>query len=548
MISRTRKKKQIMMTPIAKHLKRFALLGFMLSAIPSQAATTDKLLRLEADMLKYISTNERDSFFIITEQLKEASEEEGEERLFYKAWSKQAVYEATHQNYQRASEIAQALSNHAAAENSVIGRYFSLHTKATIMQQQDQYEEAEKTYLEALTIRHTNFPEESAAEDLRELMKIAYVRNDIEKARKYAYQLLSEPHLAPHHKGRTLYRLSIMAFDENDVEEFNRVYEEMKRLMQTDGIRSLNLFTEVNYHIINGDYKQALRLADWLSADTCSERKAIIYHRMGDNEKAYEYMALYKHVSDSIARVSHNNVVSNLYLRMNNDRLRLERELLTHQNSQLRYRLYIGAGIIVILILLLLIYQRHKFIRLLKHDSKMMDYGKQDAEKAIKDLNELSLFESQTDIPLIMPVKVNKLCNHLTNLTQSHCQKGVMATFQTVLADDFEIKTNADALEKLLTHLLNYAARFTHEGSITLKCDESGDFVRFSITDTGIILGNKSKNRFIDMFTEQSDTIRYVGMNFAIWQSITRLLHGRIWHDMEYTNGTRFCFEIPKEP
>ena len=538
----------MMMKTITNHLKLFTLLGFLLGTSVMQAATSDKLLQLEADMLNYIATNERDSFFIVTEKLKEASLEEGNERLFYKAWSKQAVYEATHQNYHQASEIAKASTNYAAAENSVVGRYFSLHTKATVLQQEDRYEEAEKLYLDALAIRHNNFPEESAAEDLRELMKIAYNRNDIERAKKYAYQMLAEPNLAPHHKGRTLYRLSIMAFEENDVEEFNRIYEEMKRLMQTNGIRSLNLYTEVNYHIINGDYKHALRLAEWLSADTCAERKAIIYHRMGDNEKAYNYMAQYKHLSDSIARVSHNSVVSNLYLRMNNDRLRLEREVLTHQNSQLRYRFYIGIGVFVILFLLFLVYQRHRIIRLLKHDNLLLDYGKKDAEKAIKDLNELSFYESKTDIPLVTPVRVNKLCNHLTSLTQNRCHKDVMMTFQTKLPDDFEIKTNADALEKLLTYLLNYSARFTHKGSIALDCEEKGDFVRFSITDTGMDLGNKHKNKIIDLFTEQSNTIRYVGMNFSIWQSITRLLHGRIWHDLEYANGTRFCIEIPKSP
>lgn len=532
---------------IMRHLRLIALMGCIVCTACLKAAPSDALLRLEADMLKYIGTNERDSFFIITEKLKEASRDEGEERLFYKAWSKQAVYEAMHQNYRRATEIAQALNDYAASEKSVVGRYFTLHTKATILQQQDQYDDAEEAYLEALSVRHANFPEESAAEDLRELMKIAYMRNDVEKAKKYAYQLLAEPHLAPHHKGRTLYRLSIMAFEENDAAEFNRIYDEMKRLMQTNGIRSLNLFTEVNYHIINGDYKHALRLADWLSPDTCAERKAIIYHRMGDNGKAYEYMARYKHLSDSVARMSHNNVVSNLYLRMNNDRLRLEREVLTHQNRQLRYRFYIGAGIVLILLLLFLVYQRHRIVRLLRHDNKMLDYGKKDAEKAISDLNELSLYESQTELPLTTPVKVNKLCNHLTNLTQNHCRKEVVATFQTDLPDDFEVKTNADALEKLLSHLLNYAARFTHEGSITLQSEDRGEHVRFSVTDTGVPLAGKSKNRFVDFFTEQSSTIRYIGMNFSIWQAITRLLHGRIWHDQDYTKGIRFCIEIPKE-
>jgi light-regulated signal transduction histidine kinase (bacteriophytochrome) len=50
------------------------------------------------------------------------------------------------------------------------------------------------------------------------------------------------------------------------------------------------------------------------------------------------------------------------------------------------------------------------------------------------------------------------------------------------------------------------------------------------------------------MFSEEGNTVRYVGMNFSICQSITRLLHGRIWHDVGYKEGTRFCFEIPKEP
>lgn len=520
----------------------------MLCTVSLQAVPNDELLRLEADMLKYIGTNERDTFQLITEQLKKASLEAGDERLFYKAWSKQAVFEVTHQNYQKAAEIAKELTEQAISQGSIVGKYYAAHTQATVLMQQDNFNGAEKYYLEALSIRHQHFPKESAAEDLRELMKIAYLRNDIERAKMYANQLLAEPNLAPHHKGRTLYRLSIMAFEENDVEGFNHIYEEMKRLMQTDGIRSLNLYTEVNYHIINGDYKQALRLSDWLSADTCAERKALIFHRMGDNEKAYEYMAQYKHISDSMARVSHSNVVANLYLRMNNDRLRLERELLAHQNSQLRYRFYFATGIFFILILLFLIYKRHKIIKLLKKDNMMLDYGKKDAERALKDLNELSFYESKTELPLTDMVKLNKFCNRLTARAQDNCHKGVSTTFLTEFPDEFEFKTNSDALEKLLTHLLNYSVRFTHKGSIKLKCADSEEFVRFSVTDTSLGLGNKPKDHFVGMFAEQGNTVRYVGMNFNICQSITRLLHGRIWHDVGYNEGTRFCFEIPKEP
>lgn len=536
------------MMHIKKHLKLFALLGCLLCATATQAEPSDELLQLEADMLKYIGTTNRDSFYIITEKLKEACQDEGEEGIFYKAWSKEAIFEATHQNYPKAHETAQELAKDAQEKGSAKGQYFAQHALGFILQQQDKFEEAEKAYLKALDIRHKNFPTESAAEDLRELMKMAYMRNDSEGAKKYAYQLLAEPDLAPHHKGRTLYRLSTMAFEEDDAAEFNRVYEEMKRLTQTNGIKSISTYTEVNYHIINGDLKQALRLADLLSPDTCAERKAIIYHKMGDNERAYEYMARYKHLSDSIMRASHSNVVSNLYLRMNNDRLRLEREVLQHQSTKWHNMFYLGAGIVVILILLFLVYQRHRIVMMLRHNESVHCVAKEDAEKAINDLKALSVYESKTELPLTTPVRINKLCDHLTNMAQEKLNRSVSIAFQTEFPDKFELMTNAEALEKLLGYLMNYAMRFTYQGFITLKCSNSGEFIRFSITDTGLHLANKPEDRFSNLFAEQGDTARYVGMNFSIWQSITRLLQGRIWYDESYTAGTRFCFELPKEP
>lgn len=531
-----------------KHLRFFLLLGCIFNITTILAVTDNELMRLEADMLKYINTNERDTFFIVTDKLKEACKEAGNDRLFHTAWSNQAIYDATHQYYSTALDLSKEMLAYAQREGCVYGEYAAMHTEAMVLMQMQDYEAAQKAFLKAVDFRHRRFPNESAAEDLRELMKIAYMRDDPEMARNYANQLLAEPNLAPHHKGRTLYRLSIMAFDENNVEEFNHVYDEMNRLAQTDGISMQSVFTNVNHLIINGDYKQALLLADRLSADTCAERKAIIYHRLGDDAKAYEHMVQYKHISDSLARASHNNEVASLYLRMNNDRLRLEQELLANQNGQLRLRFYITAGILLIVILLFVIYKRFKIIRLLKRDNSMLDYGKKGAERALKDLNELSYYESKNDLPLTIPVKVNKLCDHLANITQNHCNKSVTTVFMTEFSDEFEILSNPEALEKILTHLLNDSSRFTHDGMIKLQCTDAGDYIRFTITDTSSGHSSKPKESKSRVFAEQDDTVRYISMNFNICQSISRLLRGRLWHDEAYREGTRFCFEIPKEP
>jgi hypothetical protein len=108
---------------------------------------------------------------------------------------------------------------------------------------------------------------------------------------------------------------------------------------------------------------------------------------MGDNEKAYEYMAQYKHIFDSLTRVTHANTVGDLYLRMNNDRLRLEREVLRHQNDKLNSQFYIAGGAFFIIILLFLIWKGRKAIKSLKYDNMMLNYGKKDAERALEDLN-----------------------------------------------------------------------------------------------------------------------------------------------------------------
>jgi hypothetical protein len=47
-------------------------------------------------------------------------------------------------------------------------------------------------------------------------------------------------------------------------------------------------------------------------------------------------------------------------------------------------------------------------------------------------------------------------------------------------------------------------------------------------------------------FNDANDIARISNMALNVCQSICRLLHGRIWHDMDYSNGVRFIIEIPK--
>lgn len=529
-------------------IKILVLLGLLLCSDIFGAAQEDKLVRLEMEMLNYFSTKERDKFFDVTDDLKKASLESGDERLFYSTWSNQAIYESTLQYYQHALAISKEIMDYAKKDGSIYGEYVAMHSKAMILLQKQDYQAAEEAFLEAVDFHHRHYPNESAGDDLQELMRIANHRKDPKASARYALQIVNEPNVTPIHKGRALYRLSQMAFNKNDTAEFNRIYKEMQLLKETDGIGTLRPVVEVNHCILNGDYEQALQLADQLEEENRAERKALIYHRMGNDAEAFRYMQLYKRISDSITLVSHGNVVNSYYVQMNNDRLQLEQQMLKSENDKLYIRLYGIIGAVILIILLFFLWRGRKLIKSLRKDNKMLVYERKDAERALTDLHELSFFESKTELALTTPVKLNQLCNRLCDSTQTHCYKGVTVMFLTAFSDDFELNSDPEALKKLLGHLLHYSARFTHKGYIKLTCEDAGNDILFSVMDTSAGLGKKPTSHIIGMFSEQGNKVRYVGMNFNICQSITRLLCGRIWHDAEYTNGTRFCVELPKAP
>ena len=530
---------------------KFRLLTLLLSLFCCSvlwADTQEDITRLEAEMLKYFTTKERSTFFSVTNELKKVCKKSGDERLYYKAWGNQAIYEATQQDYPKALSMVQKITREARENGSIYGEYSALHAEAMIQLQKQDYRAAEDAFLRAVDFHHRHFPNESAGDDLQELMKIANHRKDAKAGVGYARQILNEPNVAPIHKGRALFRLSQMAFNKNDTAEYNRIFDEMMILKSTDGIATLTPVVEVNHAIINGDYQRALQLSDSLDIERKVERKALIYHRMGNDAMAYKYMQEYKKISDSITLVSHGNIVNSCYVQMNNDRLLLEQHLLEKEKNKLLNRFYLVLTTLILLVLLYFIWKSRKLVTLLRNDNKQLVYERKDAERALTELNELSFFESKTDLPLTLAFKPNDVCDHLAASTQSRCHKGVTVLFQTELEDDFEFQTNSDALKKLLTHLLNYSARFTQKGTVKLSCYDAGESIRFDVTDTSAGLGGQSHAQVIGMFSEKDNKIRYVGMNFNICQSITRLLHGRIWYDADYTQGTRFCFEVPKKP
>lgn len=91
------------------------------------------------------------------------------------------------------------------------------------------------------------------------------------------------------------------------------------------------------------------------------------------------------------------------------------------------------------------------------------------------------------------------------------------------------------------------AIKFTTEGSITLTYSWIDDeYIKFSVTDTGIGIDEENKHSIFDRFVKLNSFIPGTGLGLSICRSIVELLKGKIGVDSVLGEGSSFWFVLPK--
>ena len=122
-------------------------------AAQTSGADDDRIAQLEKDMYRYFSSSATDSFMYITDQLIEACRKAGpsQERLFYKAWSNQAIYSFNKVSRTRGLELAHQIHDYAYQHDSKFGLYTSTYALATMSSSLSHYDQAEREFNEAIS-------------------------------------------------------------------------------------------------------------------------------------------------------------------------------------------------------------------------------------------------------------------------------------------------------------------------------------------------------------------------------------------------------------
>lgn len=109
-----------------------------------------------------------------------------------------------------------------------------------------------------------------------------------------------------------------------------------------------------------------------------------------------------------------------------------------------------------------------------------------------------------------------------------------------------------DHIEQTLTNLLSNAIKYSPKGSLVhLSTQDRGEFVLFKVKDRGRGIPEASLETIFERFkqVDASDSRKRggTGLGLAICREIVQQHGGRIWVTSLHSQGSTFCFTLPKE-
>lgn len=111
-----------------------------------------------------------------------------------------------------------------------------------------------------------------------------------------------------------------------------------------------------------------------------------------------------------------------------------------------------------------------------------------------------------------------------------------------VLADPYRLR-------QVLVKLLSNAAKFTQDGEITLCVWQEADHIVASVSDTGIGIPEKDREKVFEMFSQVSQPgqpqARGTGLGLTFSKEIVKMHGGTIWLESNEEKGTVFTITLP---
>jgi PAS domain S-box-containing protein len=184
----------------------------------------------------------------------------------------------------------------------------------------------------------------------------------------------------------------------------------------------------------------------------------------------------------------------------------------------------------------------------MKHYLKQMNTAAKDAQNTVSRLREF--YRRREEDEIFMPVNLNQQVKQAIELTQPKWKgqaqsNGITISIETDLQKVPIISGNESDLRGVLTNLIiNSVDAMKENGTITLRTRHKGKHVVLEVSDTGIGMTEKVKQRcFEPFFTTKIE--HGTGLGLSIVYGIIQRHEGTIEVDSELGKGTTFIISLP---
>jgi len=191
--------------------------------------------------------------------------------------------------------------------------------------------------------------------------------------------------------------------------------------------------------------------------------------------------------------------------------------------------------------------EKQKFLQILNFSGERL-------MNTVTDYMDISLIVSGEMPVNKKAIDIETLFNGLYNkFNEPYLEKNLQLKLQnTTNKVEFVLQTDAELLEKAISHLLYNSLKFTNEGEITLGYEIQANNLEIFVKDTGVGIAPESKERILEVFMQEnvSNTRGHEGsgLGLSIANGLTKLLGGKIRIESEILKGTSVFISLPIEP
>lgn len=182
--------------------------------------------------------------------------------------------------------------------------------------------------------------------------------------------------------------------------------------------------------------------------------------------------------------------------------------------------------------------EQQEFLTIINNNSDLL-------LQLINDILDFAKIESGTLNYNISNVDLKDICHEVYVSQSLKMTSDVALLFHGELLPSVRLQTDTQRVEQVLLNLLSNAIKCTNQGFVSLSYEVEEEFVRVSVTDTGIGIAKDKQLSVFDRFVKLDDFRQGTGLGLSICKMIIEKLGGEIGVKSELGKGSTFWFTLP---